>query len=75
MPFTNIRPQATDIDQTINQEIVFARPGAVRFAILALVIAGVGLYATMAYAVARLMSEIWICVWPWQPDGALSSGW
>ncbi len=53
----DFKTQAADIDQTINQEIVFARLcGA--FAILALVIACVGLYATMAYAVARRTSEI-----------------
>ena len=54
---TNLKTQAADIDQTINQEIVFARLcGA--FAVLALVIACVGLYATMAYAVARRTNEI-----------------
>jgi predicted permease len=53
----NLKTQAADINQTINQEIVFARLcGA--FAILALVIACVGLYATMAYAVARRTNEI-----------------
>jgi predicted permease len=59
VPVTNIRTQAADIDQTINQEIVFARLCSA-FAILALVIACVGLYATMAYAVARRTSEIGI---------------
>ena len=57
VPVTNIKTQAADIDQTINQEIVFARLCST-FAILALVIACVGLYATMAYAVARRTSEI-----------------
>jgi macrolide transport system ATP-binding/permease protein len=57
VPVTNIRTQAADIDQTINQEIVFARLCSA-FAILALVIACVGLYATMAYAVARRTGEI-----------------
>ena len=57
VPVTNIKTQAADIDQTINQEIVFARLCSA-FAILALVIAGVGLYATMAYAVARRTNEI-----------------
>ena len=57
VPVTNIKTQAADIDQTINQEIVFARLCSA-FAILALVIACVGLYATMAYAVARRTSEI-----------------
>ena len=57
VPVTNIKTQAADIDQTINQEIVFARLCSA-FAILALVIACVGLYATMVYAVARRTSEI-----------------
>ena len=57
VPLTNFKTQAADIDQTINQEIVFARLCSA-FAILALVIACVGLYATMAYAVARRTNEI-----------------
>ena len=57
MPVTNVKTQAADIDQTINQEIVFARLCSA-FAILALVIAGVGLYGTMAYAVERRTKEI-----------------
>jgi predicted permease len=57
VPVTNVKTQAADIDQTINQEIVFARLCSA-FAILALAIACVGLYATMAYAVARRTSEI-----------------
>ena len=56
MPVTKLKTQAADIDQTINQEIVFARLCSA-FAILALLIACVGLYATMAYAVARRTSE------------------
>jgi predicted permease len=59
VPLTNIRTQAADIDQTMNQEIVFARLCSA-FAILALVIACVGLYGTMAYAVARRTREIGI---------------
>jgi ABC-type antimicrobial peptide transport system permease subunit len=59
VPITNIKTQATDIDQTINQEIVFARLCSM-FAVLALVIACVGLYGTMAYSVARRTSEIGI---------------
>jgi len=59
VPVINIRTQAAEIDQTINQEIVFARLCSA-FAILALVIACVGLYATMAYMVARRTSEIGI---------------
>jgi predicted permease len=57
VPVTNLKSQAQDIDQTINQEIVFARL-CTGFAALALTIACVGLYATMAYAVARRTSEI-----------------
>ena len=57
VPVTSLKTQAADIDQTINQEIVFARLCSA-FAILALTIACVGLYATMAYAVARRTSEI-----------------
>jgi macrolide transport system ATP-binding/permease protein len=59
MPVTNVKTQAADIDQTINQEIVFARLCSA-FAILALVIACVGLYGTMAYAVERRTREIGI---------------
>jgi ABC-type antimicrobial peptide transport system permease subunit len=54
-----VKTQAGDIDQTINQEIVFARLCG-EFAILALVIAGVVLYGTMAYTVARRTREIGI---------------
>jgi ABC-type antimicrobial peptide transport system permease subunit len=57
VPVTNLKTQAQDIDQTINQEIVFARLCSA-FALLALTIACVGLYATMAYAGARRTSEI-----------------
>jgi predicted permease len=57
VPVTNVKTQAADIDQTINQEIVFARLCSA-FAILALTIACVGLYATMAYAAARRTNEI-----------------
>jgi macrolide transport system ATP-binding/permease protein len=57
VPVTNLKTQAADIDQTINQEILFARLCSA-FAALALTIACVGLYATMAYAVARRTREI-----------------
>jgi ABC-type antimicrobial peptide transport system permease subunit len=58
-PMSGHRPP--DIDQTINQEIVFARLCSL-FAVLALIIACVGLYGTMAYGVARRTSEIGIRV-------------
>lgn len=57
VPVTNFKTQAAEIDQTINQAIVFARLCSA-FAILALTIACVGLYATTACAVARRTSEI-----------------
>jgi len=57
VPVANLKTQAADIAQTINQEIVFARLCSA-FAILALIIACVGLYAMLAYAVARRTSEI-----------------
>ena len=59
VPVTNIVTQSAEIDRTINQEIVMARL-ATAFAVVALVIAGVGLYGTTAYAVARRTREIGI---------------
>jgi macrolide transport system ATP-binding/permease protein len=59
IPVANVKTLAVDIEQTINQEIVFARLGSA-FALLALTIACVGIYGTMAYAVARRTSEIGI---------------
>jgi hypothetical protein len=57
VPVANLKTQVADINQTINQEIIFARL-CTAFAILALLIACVGLYATMAYAVVRRTREI-----------------
>jgi predicted permease len=59
IPITRITTQTAEIDATINQEIVLARL-CTAFAILALLIASVGLYGTMAYAVARRTREIGI---------------
>src|SRR6202023_3166380 len=59
VPVTKIKTQAAQIDQTMNQEIIFAKL-CTGFAILALVIACVGLYGTMAYTVARRTGEIGI---------------
>jgi predicted permease len=56
---SEVRSQAADIDQTINQEITFAELCS-GFAMLALVIACVGLYGTVSYSVARRTGEIGI---------------
>jgi len=59
VPVKKINTQAAGIDQTLNQEIIFAKL-CTGFAILALVIACVGLYGTMSYTVARRTGEIGI---------------
>jgi ABC-type antimicrobial peptide transport system permease subunit len=59
VPVTNIQTQNAQIDRAMNQEILFARL-CLGFAILALVIACVGLYGTMSYNVARRTGEIGI---------------
>jgi macrolide transport system ATP-binding/permease protein len=57
MPVTNVVPQAAEIDRTISQEVTFAKL-CTGFAVLALLIACVGLYGTVSYGVARQVSEI-----------------
>jgi predicted permease len=59
LPLSDVKSQGAWIDQTINQEIVFARLCSA-FAILALAIACVGLYGAMSYRVARRTGEIGI---------------
>jgi predicted permease len=59
VPVTDMLTQTQIIDSTIAQERTFAELCSA-FAILALVIAGVGLYGTMAYAVSRRTNEIGI---------------
>ena len=61
VPVTDIRTQLEDINQTINQEIVFAKL-CTAFAVLALIIACVGLYGTVLaqMSLARRTSEIGI---------------
>ena len=59
VPVTDMRTQTQIIDSTIAQERTFADL-CTAFAVLALVIAGVGLYGTMAYAVSRRTNEIGI---------------
>ncbi len=59
VPISNVKTQAAQIDQAINQEIIFAKL-CTAFATLGLVIACVGLYGTMSYRVARRTNEIGI---------------
>jgi ABC-type antimicrobial peptide transport system permease subunit len=61
VPVTNIKTQAAQIDQIMNQEIIFARL-CTGFAILTLLITCIGLYGTMACTVARRTGEIGICM-------------
>jgi len=59
IPVTNVVTQAAEIDRTISREVMFARL-CTGFAILALLMACVGLYGTMSYNVARQVGEIGI---------------
>ena len=59
IPVTNVVTQAVEIDRTISQEVTFAKL-CTGFAVLALLIACVGLYGTMSYSVERQVSEIGI---------------
>jgi macrolide transport system ATP-binding/permease protein len=59
IPISNIVTQARQIDQTISQERTFAML-CTCFAVLAVLIACVGLYGLMAYTVARRTNEIGI---------------
>ena len=59
LPISGVNTQSALIDETINQEIAFARLCSL-FAVLALAIACVGLYGAMSYNVARRHGEIGI---------------
>jgi macrolide transport system ATP-binding/permease protein len=59
IPVTNVLTEAAEIDRTMSQEAMLAKLCAA-FAILALLIACVGLYATMSYSVTRQTGEIGI---------------
>jgi macrolide transport system ATP-binding/permease protein len=57
LPVADLRTQSEVIEQTIGQERTFAML-CTGFAVLAVLIACVGLYGTMAYSVARRTNEI-----------------
>ncbi|HEX8838141.1 MAG TPA: ABC transporter permease [Candidatus Acidoferrum sp.] len=59
IPVTNVITQVAEIDRTISREVTFAKLCS-GFAVLALLIACVGLYGTMSYNVARQVGEIGI---------------
>ena len=59
IPITNMVTQAAEIDRTISHEVMFAKL-CTGFAVLALLIASVGLYGTMSYNVTRQIGEIGI---------------
>jgi macrolide transport system ATP-binding/permease protein len=59
IPVSDIKTQAAHIDQSISSEVALARL-CTAFAVLALTIACVGLYGTVAFNVARRTSEIGI---------------
>jgi macrolide transport system ATP-binding/permease protein len=59
VPMSDVTTQSRTIDQTISQERTFAGLCGC-FAALALLIAGIGLYGSVAYAVARRTCEIGI---------------
>jgi predicted permease len=77
VPVTGMSTQSRQIDQTIGKQRTFANL-CTCFAVLALLIACVGLYGTMAYAVAQRTGEIgirmalgaersniiWLWLWP-----------
>jgi macrolide transport system ATP-binding/permease protein len=61
LPVSDVQTQSAVIDGTINREVIFARLCS-GFAVLALLIACVGLYGSMSHTVARRTGEIGIRV-------------
>jgi predicted permease len=70
IPITHVITQAAEIDRTINREVTFAKL-CTGFAVLALLTACVGLYATMSYTVERQVGEIGIRLALGAPRGAV----
>jgi ABC-type antimicrobial peptide transport system permease subunit len=59
LPVFDVRTQTQQIDATLSNERIFAAPAS-GFGLLALILASVGIYGIMAYAVARRTGEIGI---------------
>ena len=59
LPLTRIKTQVEQADQTLRMERLFARL-LTFFGLLALLLAGIGLYGVMAYSVAQRTQEIGI---------------
>ena len=59
LPLSHVRTEQAEVDDQVRQETILADLGSA-FAVLALTIAGVGLYGTISYAVARRTGEIGI---------------
>ncbi|MBZ5583499.1 MAG: ABC transporter permease [Acidobacteriia bacterium] len=70
IPVTNVITQAAETDRTISREVMFAKL-CTGFAVLALLMACVGLYGTMSYNVARQAGEIGIRMALGAPRGAV----
>ena len=70
IPITHVITQAAEIDRTINRELTFAKL-CTGFAVLALLTACVGLYATLSYNVERQVGEIGIRMALGAPRGAV----
>jgi len=57
LPLVNVRTETGQIEQTVSQERIFATLASA-FGVLALVLATVGIYGIMSYAVSRRTNEI-----------------
>jgi len=70
LPMADVATETEQIDRSMNQEITFARL-CTAFGVLALLIACVGLYGTVAYNVARRTGEIGIRMALGAPRGSV----